>query len=626
LVPIKTGNSFFIGAFLAVLSISFLLLAGSTVGHTTVQYDEFTDLVIALSLSQNPLRGHDYDGSQARFPMYVTAAAFRFLQLANPDLALLDLLPYSRWISILMTVLAIWGTYLIGARLFDQATGMLAAALFTLSPYVLHFGQDALTQGDAFTPATVVFTLIAFERFTSRRNTFWLVCFSFFLALSIAAKFYLAVLIPVLLIYQLILHFTERHHNSLPASDPTSSEGAMKVDRVFTILAISAGLLTLLALIAALSRAGHTGSVSNLLNQLARLLWVCALLAIVFCLAMAVRDSGVWRFRSRGPAVNWSRGWAWLAVLPLSFAMMMALFPTHIFSPSVIPTLFDRFLTLDGNSDLLATAVDSARLYLGLILFKLGLPFGILTCLALAWAVKKAFVDRAFLLVVLTLFFFGLMLAVLPLQQPFWLMSVYPLILLVLSAMIIHILASLKDKRLRYAWTTVVVVAFAWLIIGLIHVYPTYGYYGYEMIGDRWLGENAIGYREVIVVTNDGSTEAIDWLRQNAPAGSLVVSYLNDLHLINYLNSIELFGFELTQAVQYEDSRLLDEDLARADYVVVRVVDDLSLPLPTADPDFTRQYGSEPVFEVVRGRGAYRMPLIQIFQRLADPDDAALQQ
>jgi hypothetical protein len=41
---------------------------------------------------------------------------------------------------------------------------------------------------------------------------------------------------------------------------------------------------------------------------------------------------------------------------------------------------------MDGDSNLLATSIDSAKLYLGLILLKLGLPLGIASCFALFWA------------------------------------------------------------------------------------------------------------------------------------------------------------------------------------------------------------------------------------------------
>jgi hypothetical protein len=148
---------------------------------------------------------------------------------------------------------------------------------------------------------------------------------------------------------------------------------------------------------------------------------------------------------------------------------------------------------------------------------------------------RKSIENKAFLFITVVLIYFGLLLALLPLKQPFWLMSVYPLVLLLLSALIVQNLRSLKNIKLRIAWAGYVAFCVAWLAVGLVKVYPTFGYYGYELIGDSWLGGNSRGYRAVVVVTNDGSTEAIAWLRKNAPDGSLVLSYLDDIYLINYL-------------------------------------------------------------------------------------------
>lgn len=619
-------NSFLIVAALVILSVAFLVIAGSTVESTTIQFDEFTDLAIASALSENPLRGSTYDGSQARFPMYATAAAIRLVRIVNPDFELLEILSISRWMSILMTVLAIWGTYILGARLFNVATGMIAAVMFTISPYVLHFGRDALTQGDAFTTAPVVFTLVAFERFNSRRTTFWLVCFSFCLALAIAAKFYLVILLPALITYHVIVHFSERYRDPYPQAASAKMEGVRSSDRRFSYLVMGTGLLALIALVVSLQWSGQPPALGNRLNHPAIVPWLLTLIGILLVVVIALKDAGIWRSYPKDRTVFWRLGWSWLAIIPLTGAIVLAFFPVHIFNPLVIPILVGRAATMDGNSALLATSMDSTKLYIGLILFKNGLPLGILAFVALVWAVKESFKNKGALLIILVLAFFGLMLVVLPLQQPFWLLSVYPLIMVVLSAMIVQSLISLRGNRLRPIWIAILVAASVWLIIGLVRVYPTFGYYGYELVGEQWMGSNSRGYREVVVVTNDGSTEAISWLRQNVPDESRVISYLNDIHLINYLNRIDPFDFEFVHALQYANRNELDDDLASADYVVVRTVDDTGLPPPVSDPDFVKRFGAEPVYQVVRGRGVYKMPVFQVFERVSSTNDIAVQE
>jgi hypothetical protein len=248
-------------------------------------------------------------------------------------------------------------------------------------------------------------------------------------------------------------------------------------------------------------------------------------------------------------------------------------------------------------------------------LFKLGLPFGIATIVALGWAVRNAIRnrDRSFLLITVPVVYCVLMLAVLPLQQPFWLMSVYPLILLAVSGMMVR---ALRKGNLLVCWSMAawLAVSASWLAIGLVRVYPTFGYYGYETTGDRWLGAESRGYRRLVVVTNDGSTEALDWLRQNAPAGSRVVSFLDDVHLIQYLLETRSYPFELTQAPIERDPDRRTRAVAAADFAVVRTIDDEDRSRPELEEEFKERFDSEPVHVISRGRGIYRVAVIRIYR------------
>jgi hypothetical protein len=601
---------------LVILSASYAAISGSTVGLTTVQWDEFTDLQIAETLSLHPLSGGTHDGSQARFPMYLTALAHRFMQIYKPNFELLDLLPVSRWISIAMTVLAIWGTFFLGSRLFNSPTGLLAAGLFTFSPYVLHFGRDALTQGDAFTSATVVFALIAFERFNVQCTKAWLAVFAFFLALAIASKFFLVILIPALISYHVIMDLKNMSSRRVPAGFPTCIDRSATIPSSYIIFSIATGFLALLALMISLLRFRQAAATAQIMYQTSLALWLATLLGIAYSVFVSIQDFRRGATSIKNSYVTWPSIWAWLAILPLTFAMLLALFPDHIFNGRVFPTLLKRSITMDGNNDLFTTPIVSAKLYSGLLLFKIGLPFGIATCMALVWGARKSIQNKKFLLVTLVLFYYGLLLAILPLQQPFWLMSVYPLILILLAAFILHNLTNLKNRKLRIGWAGYVAASAAWLVVGLFNVYPTFGFYGYELIGDRWLGNDSRGYRGVVVVTNDGSTEAINWLRKNVPSGSMVLSYLNDIHIMNYLAARPQFSFELRHALHYEPDGELSGQLAKADFVVVRLINDFGAPSPVSDACFLARFPSAPVHQISRGRGLFRMPLIQIYRRL----------
>jgi hypothetical protein len=473
-----------------------------------------------------------------------------------------------------------------------------------------------LTQGDAFTTVTVGFALVAFERFDRERTTLWLACFSFCLALSIAAKFFLVILIPALLTYHGLLAVSRRYRQPDPWANNAQANEKATIHWPYLILTGGTAVLTLLALTLSLQRHNQIPAISQIMLQFARVLWLVSLLGLGVSFWVVFK-----KFIPRPPIpersleVHWQLAGAWLAILSLSGVSVLALFPAHIFNPNVIPSLLERLITMDGNNDLWATSLVSAKLYLGLVLFKLGLPFGIATCLALIGAARKSVADKRFLLIILIFVYYGLLLAVLPLQQPFWLMSVYPLILLVLSALIVQGLTNLSSPPLRFGWAGFVIFACGWLVVGLVRVYPTFGYYGYELVGDRWLGNESRGHRALVTVTNDGSTEAIDWLRQNVPDGSIVVSYLDDIHVIRYLESTQTFDFELKHALQYQDEEELSEIVARADFVVVRLINDTGLPMPVSDPNFIQQFGFEPTYQISRGRGVYQMSVIQIYQR-----------
>jgi hypothetical protein len=354
---------------------------------------------------------------------------------------------------------------------------------------------------------------------------------------------------------------------------------------------------------------------------LAQLFWLIDLGLIVLILLSTFQPFGARWSHLLQPNFRWHWKGAWLAILPLTLAISLAIFPSHIFNPYIIPTLLGRLITMDGSADFLATMLASAKLYFGLILVKLGLPFGILTYAALALLVKKSIYQKRFLLIALILLFYGCLLAILPLQQPFWLMSVYSLILLSLSAMIVFGFRHRSNRTWTLAWSGLIGLAVVWLGFGLFQVYPVYGYYGYETIGDQWLGTNSKGYRAVVVVTNDGSVEAIDWLRQNASPGSRVLSYLDDTHIINYLEENQKLNFELKQAPKLaENVQQLDQVLKQADFVVFNVINNVDLAPPTSAPAFIQQFGTKPIYQIFRGRGIYRLSIIQIYQRIASTE------
>jgi hypothetical protein len=592
---------------------SYVLLAGSTVGTFTVQYDEFTDLLIAKSFSSAPLHGSSRDGSQARLPMYTTAAAGFLMKMVNPEAELLDLLPVSRWISILLNALVILLTFILGYRIFNLSTAMFAIVLLAFSPYFLQFGRDALTQGDAFCPAAVVATLIAFERFVCRRTTFWLASVALCLAIAITSKFFLFILIPALITFHLLQHLKNKFE---VASTYIYSEKIVPQFATpwrYLSMAAFSGFLAVSALIINLNRYKFEPELSNYMYKVSMCIWILSLIGIGLSFLSCLNKFCGSRFYFVKCDSRWSLKSGWIAIFSLTIAASLSICPAHIFNPGIFAQVAGRASYFDGQV-LGGMLLDALRLYFGLILFKTGLPFGIALSFALIFAVRESLRNKWLLMINIVLVYYITMIVFLPLIQPYWLMSIYPIMILVLSAMIVRITQRIQSRILLFSWKGTIAFAFVWLLVGIFFVYPTFGYYGYELIGNNWLGKDSRGYRGVVVITNDGSTEALKWCQKNVPPGSVVLSFLDDFHIINYLKQKNKISFELKHSLQFKEKNMLNKELELSDYVIARLIPDFT-DSPFDYSIFTSRFSTVPIHEIVRGRGIYKMPVIKIFQR-----------
>jgi hypothetical protein len=152
------------------------------------------------------------------------------------------------------------------------------------------------------------------------------------------------------------------------------------------------------------------------------------------------------------------------------------------------------------------------------------------------------------------------------------------------------------------------IAAHLWLIWGLIHVYPEFGWYGYETIGERWLGKESRGYRNIIQITNDGTEDALRWSMVHVPAGARVVSYLSAYHVVAAYAARHTLQFELIDR-SWDIENVRSMRPGEADYVLI----DLNPLLASGfTPGGEGPWGS-PVHTIWRGNGQYRMPVVQIY-------------
>jgi hypothetical protein len=303
----------------------------------------------------------------------------------------------------------------------------------------------------------------------------------------------------------------------------------------------------------------------------------------------------------------------WLVALPLAVAVCWAICPAHVLNPETARALVRSVVRPVPPEDMVRF-IDPARLYLGIILLKLGPLLGALTLAALVWAcVQRG--HAGLTLLGTTSVVYVLFLLILPIRQSFYLMGIYPLMVLLLAALVVHVTGRLKDhERLASAWLAMVATGCLYLLWGTIWSYPEFGYYGYTLVGDTWLGAESRGYRNLIQVTDDGTEDALHWLNENAPPGSRVVSYLWDDHVIDAFLERTPMAFHLVRRDAYA-SRGSPPPIDDADYVIIGLNNDVSYHDGPSRSQLEQLFDRPARHVVRRGRGRCEMQVVQVFSR-----------
>jgi 4-amino-4-deoxy-L-arabinose transferase-like glycosyltransferase len=578
-------------ALLTGFVVVFCSLAGLSARHINSLWDEVNDHTVAVSLLEDPFVGDGLDGSQARLPMYITAGVYA---VTGPSIRV------ARAVSIAMGAAAIVLTFIAGRRWSGAAAGLLAVGLLSIAPYFLTFARTGMTEGDAFCPAVVLLMLLAFDSYLRRRDSVRLILFAAALGFALATKFYAVFFLPALAVCDALdlRRRAESQNGHMPIqvvhSRPIGGRGLL-------IWALSTMGLEVIA--AAFAQMGASSA--------AVVFWAVGLVALLagpldqFLIAPQQR-------RTARRLMEWNTLGGWLVILPIAAAVCGAVCPAHVLNPEIARALI-RSIVDPVEPESMVRLIDPARLYLGVILLKLGPPLGILSLAALAWAcLQRSFPGLSIASASAVIYL--LFLLVLPIRQSFYLMSVYPLIVLILAAFITHVAARLSSReRSSSAWIALVATSSVYLAWGTAWSYPEFGYYGYTLVGDSWLGAESYGYRNLIQVTNDGTEDALRWLTQHVPPGRRVVSYLWDDHVIDHFLAGSPPLFHLVRRDAHR-SRNSPPEIDDADFVVVGLNNEVSYrDLPKAELE--EGFNQSPRHVVFRGRSGSCMPVVRIFGR-----------
>lgn len=499
---VPTTGSYRISVGVSLLAaVASAAIAWNSAKHLDILWDEQVDLEIASALAAHPLTGGEItlDASQTRLPMYLCAATFRLTGRTDLNVA--------RWISVLLGAITIVATAALARICFGPLVACLASILLALSPYFLAYERIAMTEGDIALACFMTLSLWAYLRYlqspTARR---WLLAAILF-GLAAGAKPFAAVLLVVYLILG---------HRGSFAEASSHIHRSARLRRVNVLLGI--GLLV----------GAATTAIAVRSRNLAVIGWA-VLFALWLCVVVLV-------FRHR--LVSSRPGARFLALVALALITFFALMPVHLTDHQIIRTLarrllrWDDFLPLDGWRDHL-------RLYSGILVTKLTLPWGILTCLALVYAAVRERADPRWRSLVYCIVAYVLAIFLLPLRQTFYLMGVYPILVVMTAAFTVEIGTLLKRlaPKSSPAWTVFVFCLLGNLGFQVGRSYPYFHLFNYAWVGNRWLGAESRGYRNLIQTPSDGVAELIRWCSTDPRVhrGDRVVSYLWEDRIIDGL-------------------------------------------------------------------------------------------
>ncbi|HVP10594.1 MAG TPA: glycosyltransferase family 39 protein, partial [Phycisphaerae bacterium] len=446
-----------------------------SIQHFEMAWDECEDHAIAVGLRHHPLTGGpaSIDASQMRLPMYVNAAVYALT--GRDDLAV------SRAVSLAFGAVAVIAVAALGRCLFGPLVGGLAAVLTAFSPYFLSFARISMTEGDVFCACFTTLVLLGLVCYLCERSAArWLVS-AVLLALALGAKIFAIALFAVFLV--------EAGLAPRPATIGGSGQ-RRDARRLAAMLVIAAAVMLATAVAAAFSQTAAICGWAVLLG-----VWTYT---IIFVLKQRARLRG-----GMAPI---------LGMIVLAIITCGVLMPAHLIQHDITRSLARRLLRWDHQLPL-AHLSDHLRLYAGIMLIKLTAPLGILTAASLVWGVIRASRHSAWRLCTLTVVAYVAGLCLLPLRQTFYLMGVYPVMMIMTAALAAQIGQRLRRRKSKAstAWMIVIAVLLVHLGVNVYRAYPWYNLYGYELIGDRWLGAESRGYRNLIQTPSDGVESLIRW-------------------------------------------------------------------------------------------------------------------
>lgn len=488
-------------------------IARESVAHLDIMQHEQADLRIVEGLRSAPLFGGrpTLEPARLRLPMYVNALAAWWT--GRSDLA------QSRGVSAFAGAVTVIAAAGLANLQFGLGAGLLTALLLAIAPYFLAYSRLAMTEGDVFVACFVTLAVWGYSAYlrtpTAAR---WLLAALLF-ALALGTKVFALFLLPVFWVLSATTY-----------SEPTFRLSRMPdhTRRLNRLLGWQIAIVFVTALIALLDRYPPNQPGLEFIVKHARTaaiagwsaLAVVWLATIVYVLSIGILS------RSRG-----ERFWAFVAMAFCSFFVLM---PVHLLDPSIARELIIRTFTWDHHWPF-AMVLDHLRLCSGILLLKLTVPIGIVTVLALLYAMFREREDGRWRPCIVAIVIYLTALCALPLRQSCYLIGIYPLVVITTAGALIGTIRWVRELRstpLNAAWVLILLAGLGFAGSESRRAWPDFQVYGAELLSSRlnwrWLGADSRGGCNLIQTSCDGVESLIEWCEASDTVfpGARVVSYI----------------------------------------------------------------------------------------------------
>lgn len=571
----------------------------SAAGGIETVWDEPVDLAIANGLRDSPLHGGEpLDPSQMRLPMITCAVAadwFGWTGIAG-----------ARFVSTLAGVVTILAAAILAATLFDAWTGLITAALLALSPYFLAFARIGMTEGDIFAACFCTIALLCYVWYLRQPTALRWVVAGIALALAIGAKLFAIFFIVA---FAFLSATTYSEPSITFKRDPRDVN---RLRKWLVVLWIVIGVTYLFAWVhhrpPAVAGAAWIGPLFGTLSTIG---WVVLLLAWIGAVVFAVsRD-----------VIASARSVRFRHLLLFTGASVFVLMPVHLLQPEILKSLVVRTLHWDHRIPL-ALWADHLRLYAGILFIKCTIPIGVATGLAIIQAMTSERSEGRWRPCLFVVLFYIPLLCFLPLRQTFYLMPIYPALMILTAAFAVgttRYCFSLGPGYGVFA-TAAVLIGIGNLAMESRAIYPDYHIYGYSTVGDRWLGAESRGYRNLIQTPSDGVVSLIHWCNTSdqIQEGDTVLSFLWEDRIVRRnLDPDRSFDFKARGITEASDEVPPQPSIAGADFILLHINNLLGYgDRPPDHPDMALlDKHFEKVLSVVRGRAGAPLEVAWVYRR-----------